>query len=153
MFTIFAPKLNDIMMKRLILSTALLFVFADFFAQDAQSPFKGRFDNEEYKVYLVLNLYDQNVKVPGQDIYGELPGYLGKRNNPFCWLMTGSELKSESKATVNLINEFGSEDFEATLTIQGDSLLTLKKTEGSDIKMPNKGKWQKLPNTLVFKRK
>lgn len=153
MFTIFAPKLNDIMMKRLIFSTALLFVFAVFFAQDNNTPFKGRFDNDEYKVYLVLNLYDQNVKVPGQDIYGELPGYLGKRNNPFCWLMTGSEVKSESKATVNLINEFGSEDFEATLTIQGDSLLTLKKTEGSDIKMPNKGKWQKLPNTLVFKRR
>lgn len=146
-------QILKIMKKRMIITAAFLFVFAVFFAQNSQPPFKGRYENKEYKVYLMLDLKGQSVKVPGQDIYGELPGYLGKVNNPFCWLITGAKVKSESKATVKMINEYGSEDFTATLTLQGDSLLTLKKVEGSDIKMPNNGKWQKLPNTLVFKRK
>ena len=141
------------MEKRLFLSTFVLFIFSAVLAQTPDKPFKGRFENSEYSVYLVLNLYDNDVKVPGQDLYGELPGYLGKRNNSFCWLITGSKVKSNTKATVELINEYGSEDLEATLTLQGDSLLTLRQGEGSDIKVPNKGKWQKLPSTLVFKRK
>ena len=141
------------MKKALLISTFFLFGFSAIFAQDSNKPFKGRFDNEEYRVYLVLNLHDQTVKVPGQDLYGELPGYLGKRNNSFCWLITGCKVKSKTKATIELINENGSEDLEATLTLQGDTLLTLKQGEGSDIKVPNNGKWQKLPGTLVFKKK
>lgn len=141
------------MRKRLFLSTWVLFIFSAIIAQKSDNPFKGRFENDEYMVYLVLNLYDQDVKVPGQDIYGELPGYLGKRNNSFCWLITSAEVKSKSKANVELINEYGSEDLSATLTLHGDSILTLKQGEGSDIKVPNKGKWQKLPSTLTFRRK
>ena len=146
-------KIQDFMKKTLFISTFMLLGFSLVFAQNPTKPFKGRFDNDEYKVYLVLNLHDQNVKVPGQDLYGELPGYLGKRSNSFCWLITGAKVKSNSKANIELINEYGSEDLEATLTLQGDSLLTLKQGEGSDIKVPNKGKWQKLPSTLIFKRK
>ncbi len=146
-------KIQRYMKKTLVISTLILFVFSAMFAQNPEKPFKGRFENKEYNVYLVLNLHDQNVKVPGQDLYGELPGYLGKRLNSFCWLITGSKVKSKTKATIELINEYGSEDLEATLTLQGDSLLTLKQGEGSNIKVPNKGKWQKLPDTLVFKKK
>ena len=144
---------EEIMRKRLLFITFVLFNFSAILAQKSDKPFKGRFENEEFKVYLVLNLHDQTVKVPGQEIYGELPGYLGKRNNSFCWLITASEVKSKSKANVELINEYGSEDLCATLTLKGDSILTLKQGEGSDIKVPNKGKWQKLPSTLTFKRK
>ena len=86
------------MKKALFISTLFLFGFSALFAQSSDKPFKGRFDNDEYKVYLVLNLHDQTVKVPGQDLYGELPGYLGKRNNSFCWLITGCKVKSSSKA-------------------------------------------------------
>ncbi len=131
----------------------MLFIFSVGFAQKSDTPFKGRFENDEYLVFLLINLHGQDVKVPGQEIYGELPGYLGKRYNSFCWLITGAKVKSSTKASVELINEYGSEDLEATLTLQGDTLLTLKQGEGSDIKVPNKGKWQKLPSTLTFRRK
>ena len=141
------------MRNRLFLSTCMLFIFSVGFAQKSDTPFKGRFENDEYQVFLLINLHGQDVKVPGQDIYGELPGYLGKRYNSFCWLITGAKVKSSTKASVELINEYGSEDLEATLTLQGDTLLTLKQGEGSDIKVPNKGKWQKLPSTLTFRRK
>ena len=83
MFVIFAPKFENIWKKH-YLYLRYLFGFSALFAQSSDKPFKGRFDNDEYKVYLVLNLHDQTVKVPGQDLYGELPGYLGKRNNSYC---------------------------------------------------------------------
>ena len=51
-----------------------------------------------------------------------------------------------------MINDFGSEDLTATLTQQNDSIYILQYVDGSTFKIPNKGKWQKLPKKLEFKR-
>jgi hypothetical protein len=93
------------------------------------------------------------VTVPGQELYGELPGYLGKLHNSFCWVITSCDIKDEEKAEIQLINDFGSEDLNATLTVENDSLYRLKQVEGSTLKVPKNGKWQKLPKNLVFKRR
>ena len=50
-----------------------------------------------------------------------------------------------------MINDYGSEDLTATLTVENDSLYVLKQVEGSTLKVPKDGKWQKLPSKLVFK--
>lgn len=139
-------------MKHALTTLALLAPLAAATAQTADKPFAGLFENAEYNVYLRLNLYDNDVEVPGHELYGPLPGYLGKRNNSFCWLITDAEAK-KGKATATLVNDFGSEDLTATLTLRGDSTLVLKQGGGSPIKVPNKGKWQKLPSTLEFTRK
>ena len=100
-----------------------------------------------------INLYEQNVTVPGHELYGELPGFLGKRNNSFCWVITSCKVKNEKEAKLQLINDFGSEDLSATLIRQNDSTYILRQDEGNTIKVPLKGKWQKLPKTLDFIRK
>ena len=51
-------------------------------------PFRAYLINNEYDVYLRINFYEQDVKVPGQELYGPLPGYLGKQHNSFCWVIT-----------------------------------------------------------------
>ena len=130
-----------------------MFTYSALFAQKSDKPFMGRFENEEYKIYLRINLHDNDVQVPGQEIYGDLPGFLGKQMNSFCWLITSAKLKGKNKASLQLINEYGSEDLEASLTLKGDSVLILKQEEGSVIKMPNKGKWQKIPSPLEFRRR
>ena len=84
---------------------------------------------------------------------GTLPGYLGKVNNSFCWVITSCEIKSDHEATLQLINDFGSEDLTATLTRKNDSIYLFRQGAGNTIKVPNKGKWQKLPKSLEFKRK
>lgn len=86
-------------------------------------------------------------------MYGELPGYLGKRHNSFCWVMVDAEVESEKKATMTMINDFGSEDLVASLTRKNDSIYIFKQEKGSTVKIPKNGKWQKLPKTLEFKRK
>ena len=139
-------------MVRNILYTLLLWCFpVVIHAQD--NTFRAYLYNNEYNVYLRINFYDQNVRVPGQELYGTLPGYLGKVNNSFCWVITSCQIKNDREATLQLINDFGSEDLTATLTRKNDSIYLFRQGAGNTIKVPNKGKWQKLPKSLEFKRK
>ena len=123
------------------------------FAQKDSTAFRAYLYNNDYEVYLRINFYDQDITIPGQELYGELPGYLGKKNNSFCWVITSCKINNDKKATLQLINDFGSEDLTATLTRKNDSIYTLRQEDGNAIKVPFKGKWQKLPKTLDFKRK
>ena len=139
-------------MNKLI--TILLFCLASIgvSAQNNNGPFRAYIYNNEFDVYLRINFYEQNITVPGQDLYGQVPGYLGKKNNSFAWIITSATAKGD-KAHLALINDYGSEDLTATLTRKNDSIYVLKQIDGSTLKVPNKGKWQKLPKTLEFKRK
>ena len=121
------------------------------FAQDEGKPFHAYLTNKEYDVYLKINFYDEDITVPGQELYGQLPGYLGKNHNSFCWVITSTEVKDKT-ATLSLINDYGSEDLTATLTLKNDSTYVLKQISGSTLKVPKNGKWQKLPKTLELKR-
>ena len=123
------------------------------YAQQDNTAFRAYLYNNEYDVYLRINFYDQDVTIPGQELYGELPGYLGKKNNSFCWVITSCKVESEKKATLQLINDFGSEDLTATLTRKSDSVYVLRQGNGNPIKVPSKGKWQKLPKTIELKRR
>lgn len=121
-------------------------------AQSKNEPFRAYLYNNEYDVFLRINFYEQDVNVPGQDLFGQVPGYLGKKNNSFAWLITSAKINGD-KAKLQLINDYGSEDLTATLTRKNDSIYVLKQESGSTLKVSNKGKWLKLPKTLEFKRK
>ena len=141
-------------MKKLIATLVLILMLLPAIAQESKEPFRAYLINKEYKVNLRIDLYRQNITVPGQDLYGELPGYLWKQNNSFCWLITSAEVDDNGKtATLQLINDYGSEDLTATLKAENDSVYVLKQIEGSTLKVPNNGKWQKLPKTLEFRRR
>ena len=122
------------------------------FSQSDSTTFRTYIYNDDYKVYLRINFYDQDIIIPGQELYGELSGYLGKEHNSFCWPIISADVKGK-KAHIQMVNDFGSEDLEATLTQKNDSTYVLKQGKGSVIKVPNDGKWQKLPPILEFKRK
>ena len=141
-------------MKKLIATLVLILMLLPAIAQESKEPFRAYLINKEYKVNLRIDLYRQNITVPGQDLYGELPGYLWKQNNSFCWLITSADVDDSGKtATLQLINDYGSEDLTATLKAENDSVYVLKQIEGSTLKVPNNGKWQKLPKTLEFRRR
>jgi len=140
-------------MKRILITQLAILLATALFAQQDDKPFRAYLINNEYNVYLRINFYDQDVTIPGQELYGQLPGFLGKQRNSFCWVITSCRLKNDNTAELQLINDFGSEDLTATLTRQNDSLYVLKQKDGSTIKVPNKGKWQKLPKVIEFKRR
>ena len=138
-------------MKKIITIIIFAFLLSPALAQENKEPFHAYLINKEYNVYLRINFYQENISVPGQELYGKLPGYLSKQHNSFCWLITSAEVAG-NKATLQMINDYGSEDLTATLTAESDSVYILKQIEGSTLKVPNNGKWQKLPKSLELKR-
>ncbi len=138
-------------MKKTIATMLLLLSLLQANAQEKSGPFRAYLFNKEYNVFLKIDFYKQDITVPGQDLYGELPGYLSKRSNTFCWLITSVDVKGNT-ATLQMINDYGSEDLTATLTAKSDSVFVLKQIDGGTLKVPNNGKWQKLPKTMELKR-
>ena len=139
-------------MNKLIAISLLCLTTISVKAQSNNPPFRAYLFNNEYNVFLRINFYEQDITVPGQDLFGQVPGYLGKKNNSFAWLITSAKINGD-KAKLQLINDYGSEDLTATLTRKNDSIYVLKQESGSTLKVPNKSKWLKLPKTLEFKRK
>ena len=141
-------------MRKIGLTIIALWLTISAFAEQKDSTtFRAYLYNNEYEVYLRINLYDEDIKVPGQELYGTLPGYLGKKNNSFCWVITSAKIKDSKTVTLDLINDYGSEDLTATLTCKNDSIYILKQESGSTLKVPKNSKWQKIPKTLELKRR
>lgn len=138
------------MSKKWILACLSFFFGTAAFAQEV---FKTRILNKEYDVFMQINLYEENVKIPGQDILGETFGYLKKNTDSRVWAITGVEIsKDGKKATLEMVNDYGSEDLTAELTMQDDGTYMLRQVEGSTLKVAGKGKWIKLPKILVFNK-
>lgn len=112
--------------------------------------FKGYLYNAEYNTYMRISLVSQDIVAQGHELYGELPGYLAKVNNTFYWLITSAEMVSEDEASLSIINDYGSEDLKATLRMKDDSTYVLTQGSGSTIKIPDSGKWKKLPKKMTF---
>ena len=141
------------MKKPLLTALILLSALLPSMAQQDSTTFRAYLYNDEYQVYMRINLYDQDIEIPGQELYGKLPGFLGKQHNSFCWVITSATVKDSCEAELRLINDFGSEDLTATLNRKNDSIYVLHQGKGSTIKVPYQGKWRKLPKTLELKRK
>ena len=139
-------------MKKLIALFLIFLPYLTLRAQNTVEPFRAYLYNNEYEVYLRIDFYDETITIPGQELYGQLPGYLGKKNNSFCWIITSAKIQDRT-AHLAMINDYGSEDLTAILTAKNDSLYELRQVEGSTLKVPKNGKWQKLPKTLEFKRR
>jgi hypothetical protein len=117
------------------------------------TTFRGYFFNQEYNIYIRLNAYEQNIVVPSQEIYGELPGFLGDRKDSRKWLFTDSKITDASTLSIDIINDYGSEDLNATLFRESDSTFVLKQGAGSTLKIARNRKWVKLPKKLTFIKK
>lgn len=111
--------------------------------------FQAYLYNEEYKVYLDVNFYAQDIVVPGQEIFGKTAGYFGAVRDSRKWLVTSVRLHGNNKAEIEITNDYGSEDLSATLTYDSTTgKYKLKQTGGSRIKIVVNRKWVKIPTEL-----
>ena len=122
------------------------------FAQKDSTIFKGYLSNNEYEVYLQINFYQNDIKVPGQEIFGTIAGFLGDRKDSRKWLITNAAIEGKT-AHLSIINDYGSEDLIADLTLESDGTYSLKQITGSNIKIARNRKWVKIPKKLTFMRK
>ena len=140
------------MMRNFFLTLLLALLPLAIMAQKTDGPFRTSLYNEEFQLRMHINFYDEDITIPGQEAFGQMAGYLTKDGSTYCWLMVKADVE-DNKAKLIMSNDYGSEDLTAELTVQGDSLYVLHHLSGSTLKVPNKGKWLKLPKTIEFKRK
>lgn len=112
--------------------------------------FKGYIYNSEYQVYIDMDFYHDNILVPNQEIFGQLPGYFGAIRDSRKWLFTDAKIISKKEAKISITNDYGSEDLTATLTQTSDSTFTLKQEEGSTLKIAVNRKWVKIPKQITL---
>lgn len=139
-------------MKKICFLALVLLFSINVSAQTDSTSFKGYLYNDEYQVYIKMDFYDSSITVPGQDIYGKLPGYFGAKRDNRLWLITDAEISGDKKAKLSVINDYGSEDFTATLIKNKDNTYTLRQEEGSRLKIVVNRKWVKIPKELVLKK-
>ena len=137
-------------MKRWFLSILLTLACTWTWAQNTNEPFKGHLYNKEYKVYLHINFYQNNILIPGQELFGQVAGYFGADLDSRKWIFTNVTLKDNRTAALLVTNDYGSEDLEATLTALPDGTFVFEQGKGSTIKFAINRKWQKMPRRLVF---
>lgn len=121
---------------------------------DAEGPFKGIIINKANDVFMRINLYEDDVKIPGQEILGNTFGYIKKNTDSRVWIITDAKVDEKNgKALLEMVNDYGSEDLNAELILQKDSTYLLRQLDGSTIKMAGNGKWIKLPKEMKFIKK
>ena len=142
------------MKKAILLTLTLLLQFLSPLQGAGEPPFsfRGHYVCDELKLFLVINLHEKDIIVPGQEVLGELDGYMGSSQTSHVWAITSSETNGR-EAELEMINNYGSEDLTATLTAQDDSTLVYHHRGGSTLKFPVNNKWQKIPQKVIFKRK
>lgn len=150
--TKFAPNYTKYGMKRLLFDFFFVLVALGGYAQ-TDSIFKGYLYNEEYKVFIRMNFYENNVVSMRQEIFGELPGYLGHDADGREWLFTSAEIIGKTEARIEITNDYGSEDLTAVLSVNKDGGYVLRQKAGSRIKIAVNRKWVKLPMELTFRRR
>ena len=118
-------------------------------AQVDSTLFQGRISNKELDVYMVIDFHHKNLKVPGQELFGEMPGYFGDKRDSRKWLITDAVVDGKT-AHLSIINDYGSEDLTADLVALPEGSYELQQKEGSNMKIARNRKWVKIPKRLKF---
>ena len=118
-------------------------------AQNNDSIFKAHLVNDEFQVWMDIDFYHNNIIVPRQEIFGEVPGYFGAVRDTRKWIISDATIKGK-KAQLTIINDYGSEDLKAELKRNSDGTYTLTRIEGSTMKIVVNNKWVKIPKEIIF---
>lgn len=134
-------------MKKLIFALFMSLVPMLLPAQ-TDSTFNVTLHNDEYKIYITMNLYDKDVDVPGQAVLGKVEGFIASKQSSSKWIIVSSRIISTTEAEIEVINDYGSEDFLAVIKRNADGTYSYNKKGGSTLKFAVRGKWQKIPGSL-----
>lgn len=137
--------------KLLLFFCALMLTGGQLSAQTADRPFKGRFYNEENRIYLTLDLYEATLDAPGLSFLGKMNGFMNG-NIYGIWLLTSHKIEGKT-ATLRFSNDQGSDAQTVRLTAQSDSVLIYKALDGNSIRRVEKRKLVKIPSEMTFRRK
>ncbi len=139
-------------MKKYLLFLILSVITLHIWAQE-QKPFNVEISNDEYKIHIKMNLYDKDIIAPDNEALGKVDGYFGSTQSTNKWFITSSKIVNSKTAEIQVVNDYGSEDFNAVIKINNDGTYSYQKKNGSTLKFAVNSKWQKIPGSLTFSRK
>lgn len=119
-------------------------------AQQAERPFVGLFQNEELNIRCELNLYEDNIPVPGLELdncFGYLKGSING-----MWVVLKIKEAGEDKMLVRAASERGGDAQDLEFTAKEDGTVEMKQVDGVTIKGVAKNKYVKLPKVVVLTR-
>jgi len=132
-------------MKRIAI---LLVLLAGWFTLATAQTFKGHFLNDEYKIEMMLNLYNDSIPVPGIDdetCYGYLRG-----NTNGMWIILKVISVEDNKAVFRASCDNGSDSQNVELTVGEDGKLVMRQLKDAYIKTVADRKYVKLPKSVEF---
>lgn len=89
-------------MHRLIITLFTVLMSAFISAQEIK-PFDVTISNDDYKIYMRLNLHEKNILVPEQEMLGEMDGYIGSSQSRNKWFIVSSQLIGKNIAEIEII--------------------------------------------------
>lgn len=114
-------------------------------------PFEGHFYCSETGVNIYLNLYDENIEVPGFEFLGKMAGYM--RGDIYgTWMLISHAVKGK-KALLRFSNDIGSDSQNIEFTQVSDSVYTYHAVGGNEIRKASGRKLVKVSGEMNFKRK
>lgn len=116
----------------------------------AQRPFEGHFVSKELGVHLYLNLYEENILVPGSEFLGKVHGYMHKGIYG-TWMLIKHEIKG-NKALLRFSNDIGSDSQNIEFEQLSDSLYHLRAVNGNALRKAVGRKLVKVTDEMDFKR-
>lgn len=118
----------------------------------AQGPWKMILTCPEEKIDLVMNLYKEDIEVPGMEMFGPMNGYLGG-NIYGVWSITSFKIDSDKNVSLRVSNDLGSDTQAIQITQQNDSVWRMEFTGHNVIKRVNGKKLVKIPSVFLMKKK
>lgn len=124
-------------------------------AKEGNELFDTTLYNAEEELSIFLDFSNQAITIPGQEVFGEMAGYFKTNYDSRYWMITSAAIDKKGRTvTLEIINDYGSEDLTATLTFNPkDSTYTFRQSQGATIKFAKNRKWHKIPKEMIFKRK
>ena len=118
----------------------------------AQGPWKMTLTCPEEKINLVMNLYKEDIEVPGMEMFGPMNGYLGG-NIYGVWSITSFKIENDRNVSLRVSNDLGSETQAIQITQQNDSVWKMEFTGHNVVKRVNGKKLVKIPSVFLMKKK
>lgn len=118
-------------------------------------PYKGTFYAPEHGVTIVMNLYNEDVVIPGYAILGPTNGYMKGNTNQHLygiWILTSFELNSDN-VLLRFSNDLGSESQTVSFRIQKDGFYKYRTIGGNEVKKIVGKKFIKTASEMIFELK
>ena len=118
-------------------------------------PYKGRFYAQDHGITIVMNLYCEDIIIPGYTFLGPTNGYMkgdSSRHLYGVWILTSFVMKPDH-AVLRFSNDLGSESQTVNFYSQDDGTFRYHAIGGNEVRKSSGKKLIKIAGDMTFIRR